>query len=92
MKKFIFIIVISISNIYSQKIYDGNYLMLESESSKYFYILTNDGYYISEIGGVNTFNEYSKEIPKSLNVPINELIPLLHKSKHYLLYLVGILE
>ncbi len=86
MKKFIFLIIISVSSIYSQKIYDGDFLILESESSKYFYILKNDGYYISEIGGKYTFNKYKEEIPNSLNVPLNTLIPILHKSRTYLLY------
>ena len=86
MKKFIFLIIISISNIYSQKIYDDDFLILESESSKYFYVLTSDGYYISEIGGKYTFNKYKEEIPNSLNVPLNTLIPLLHNSQTYLLY------
>ena len=86
MKKFIFLIAISISSIYSQKIYDGDFLILESESSKYFYVLTSDGYYVSESGGKNTFNEYEKEIPSSLKVPLNTLIPLLHNSQTYLLY------
>ena len=86
MKKLIFLIVISISSIYSQKIYDEDFLILESESSKYFYVLTSDGYYVSEIGGKNTFNEYKEEIPSSLKVPLNTLIPLLHNSQTYLLY------
>ena len=86
MNKFIFLIIISISDIYSQNIYDGDFLMLESESSKYFYVLKNDGYYISEIGGKYTFNKYKDEIPSSLNVPLNTLIPILHNSQTYLLY------
>ena len=86
MKKLIFLIVISISSIYSQKIYDEDFLILESESSKYFYVLTSDWYYVSEIGGKNTFNEYKEEIPSSLKVPLNTLIPLLHNSQTFLLY------
>ena len=71
---------------FSQTIENDDYLIIEGESLKYFYILTADGYYISELEGKNTFNEYTKEIPKSLNIPISTLIPLLHNSQTYLLY------
>ena len=71
---------------FSQTIENKDYLIIEGESLKYFYILTEDGYYVSELEGKNTFKEYSKEIPKSLNVPLSTLIPLLHNSQTYLLY------
>lgn len=71
---------------FSQTIENDDYLIIEGESSKYFYILTKDGYYISELAGKVTFKEYTKEIPKSLNVPVSTLIPLLHNSQTYLLY------
>ena len=71
---------------FSQTIENDDYLIIEGESSKYFYVLTKDGYNISELEGKNTFKEYSKEIPKSLNVPFSTLIPLLHNSQTYLLY------
>ena len=50
---------------FSQTIENDDYLIIEGESSKYFYILTKDGYYISELAGKITFKEYTKEIPKS---------------------------
>ena len=71
---------------FSQTIENDDYLIIEGESLKYFYILTADGYYISELEGKSTFNEYTKETPKSLNIPISTLIPLLHNSQTYLLY------
>ena len=71
---------------FCQTINNNDFLIVESESSKYFYVLTKEGYYVSELGGKNTFNKYSKEIPKSLNVPLNTIIPLMHNSQPYLLY------
>ena len=71
---------------FCQTIENEDFLIIEGESLKYFYILTEDGYYISELEGKNTFKEYSKEIPKSLNAPFSTLIPLLHNSQTYLLY------
>ena len=85
MKKLITLLLLSLAS-FSQTIENNDFLIVEGESLKYFYILTEDGYYISELEGENTFKEYSKEIPKSLNVPFSTLIPLLHNSQTYLLY------
>ena len=85
MKKLITLLLLSCAS-FSQTIENNDFLIIEGESLKYFYILTEDGYYISELEGENTFKEYSKEIPKSLNVPFSTLIPLLHDSQTYLLY------
>ena len=85
MKNLITLLLLSWTS-FSQTIENNDFLIIEGESLKYFYILTEGGYYISELEGKNTFKEYSKEIPKSLNVPLNTLIPLLHNSQTYLLY------
>ena len=85
MKKLITLLLLSWFS-FSQTIENNDFLIVEGESLKYFYILTEDGYYISELEGKSTFKEYSKEIPKSLNVPFSTLIPLLHNSQTYLLY------
>ena len=85
MKKLITLLLLSWAS-FSQTIENNDFLIVEGESLKYFYILTEDGYYISELEGENKFKEYSKEIPKSLNVPLSTLIPLLHNSHTYLLY------
>ena len=85
MKNLITLLLLSWTS-FSQTIENNDFLIIEGESLKYFYILTKGGYYISELEGKNTFKEYSKEIPKSLNVPFSTLIPLLHNSQTYLLY------
>ena len=85
MKRLIILLFLS-STSFSQILDSNDFLILEGESPKYFYVLTNNGYYISELNGKNTFNEYSEEVPKSLNVPLNTLIPLKHNSQTYLLY------
>ena len=85
MKKLITILLLSWSS-FSQTIENNDFLIIEGESLKYFYILTKDGYYISELAGKITFKEYTKEIPKSLNVPVSTLIPLSHNYQTYLLY------
>ena len=85
MKRLIILLFLSSSS-FSQIIESDDFLILEGESPKYFYVLTKSGYYISELDGKNTFNVYSKEIPKSLNVTLNTLIPLKHNSQTYLLY------
>ena len=71
---------------FSQTIKNEDFLIVEGESLKYFYVLTADGYYVSELGGKNTFRKYSYEMPNSLNVPLSTLIPLLHNSQTFLLY------
>ncbi len=85
MKKLIILLFLSLVS-FSQTIENDDYLIVEGESTKYFYVLTANGYYISKEEGKNIFTEYSKKIPKSLNVPVSTLIPLLHNSQTYLLY------
>ncbi len=85
MKRLIILLFFS-STSFSQIIESDDFLILEGESPQYFYVLTNSGYYLSELDGKNTFKEYSDEIPKSLNVPLHTLIPLKHNFQTYLLY------
>ena len=85
MRRLIILLFLSSSS-FSQILDSDDFLILEGESPKYFYVLTNNGYYVSELDGKNVFNEYSEEVPKSLNVPLNTLIPLKHNSQTYLLY------
>ena len=74
------------SLLYGQKLDNSSFLLVEGESPNYYYVLTEEGYYVSESSESFTFKNYTKPIPKSLNVDINTLIPLTHKSKTYLLY------
>ena len=74
------------SLLYGQKLNNPNFLILDGESPNYYYVLTENGYYISESSENFTFKNYSKPIPKSLNIGINTLLPVVHKSKTYLLY------
>ena len=73
-------------NLVCQKLDNPNLLILEGESPNYYYVLTEDGYYISENPESFTFKKYSEPLPESLNVNINTLLPVTHKSKNYLLY------
>ena len=74
------------SLLYGQKLDNPNFLILDGESPNYYYVLTGEGYYISESSESFKFKNYSKPIPKSLNIGINTLLPVTHKSKTYLLY------
>ena len=74
------------SLLYGQKLDNPNFLILDGESPNYYYVLTENGYYISESSESFTFKNYSKPIPKSLNIGVNTLLPVVHKSKTYLLY------
>ena len=74
------------SLLYGQKLTNQDFLILDGESPNYYYVLTENGYYISESSENFTFKNYSKPIPKSLNIGINTLLPVVHKSKTYLLY------
>ena len=40
---------------FSQTIENDDYLIIEGESLKYFYVITKDGYYVSELEGKTTF-------------------------------------
>ena len=73
-------------SLFGQKLDSSDFLILEGENPNYYYVLTNDGYYISENSDNFTYKNYSEQLPKSLNVDINTLLPVTHKSKNYLLY------
>jgi len=74
------------SLLYGQKLDNSRFLLVEGENPNYYYVLTKEGYYISESSESFTFKNYTKPLPKSLNVDINTLLPVTHKSKTYLLY------
>ena len=74
------------SLLYGQNLDNSSFLLVEGENPNYYYVLTEEGYYISENSESFTFKNYVKPIPKSLNININTLIPVTHKSKTYLLY------
>ena len=74
------------SLLYGQKLDNTSFLLVEGENPNYYYVLTDEGYYISESSESFTFKNYSKPIPKSLNIDINSLLPVTHKTKTYLLY------
>ena len=74
------------SLLYGQKLDNSSFLLVEGENPNYYYVLTKEGYYISESSESFTFKNYTKPLPKSLNVDINTLLPVTHKSKTYLLY------
>lgn len=74
------------SLLYGQKLEDSSFLLVEGENPNYYYVLTDEGYYISESSESFTFKNYTKPLPKSLNIDINTLLPVTHKSKTYLLY------
>ena len=73
-------------NLFCQKLDSPGFLIMEGENPNYYYVLTNDGYYVSENSDNYIFKNYSESLPKSLNVDINTLLPITHKSKNYLLY------
>ena len=74
------------SLLYGQNLENSNFLLVEGENPNYYYVLTDEGYYVSESSESYTFKLYTKPLPKSLNVGINTLLPVTHKSKTYLLY------
>ena len=74
------------SLLYGQNLDNSSFLLVEGENPNYYYVLTDEGYYISESSKNFTFKNYTKPLPKSLNVDINTLLPVTHKSKTYLLY------
>ena len=85
MKAFLLFLFFSVSS-FCQKLDSSDFLILEGENPNYYYVLTNDGYYISENPDNFIFKNYSEPLPKSLNVDVNTLLPVTHKSKNYLLY------
>ena len=74
------------SFLHCQSLDNSNFLIIEGESPNYYYVLTQDGYYVSENPEKFSFKEYSKSIPESLNVDLNTLLPVSHNDKTYLLY------
>jgi len=74
------------SLLYGQNLDNSSFLLVEGENPNYYYVLTDEGYYISESSKNFTFKNYTKPLPKSLNVDINTLLTVTHKSKTYLLY------
>ncbi len=74
------------SFLYCQSLDNSNFLIIEGESPNYYYVLTQDGYYVCESSEKFSFKEYSKSIPESLNVGLNTLLPVSHNDKTYLLY------
>ncbi len=85
MRTFLLFLFFSVS-LFCQKLDSSDFLILEGENPNYYYVLTNDGYYISEDSDNFIFKNYSESLPKSLNVDVNTLLPITHKSKNYLLY------
>ena len=85
MRGFLFFLFFSV-NLFCQKLDSSDFLILEGENPNYYYVLTNDGYYVSENSDNFIFKNYSESLPGSLNVNINTLLPVTHKSKNYLLY------
>ena len=85
MRNFLLFLFFS-TNLFCQKIDSSDFLILEGETPNYYYVLTNDGYYVSENSDNFTYKNYSESLPKSLNVDVNTLLPVTHKSKNYLLY------
>ena len=85
MRNFLLFLFFSV-NLFCQKLDSSDFLILEGENPNYYYVLTNDGYYVSESSDNFIFKNYSESLPESLNVNINTLLPVTHKSKNYLLY------
>ena len=85
MRAFLLFLFFSV-NLFCQKLDSSDFLILEGENPNYYYVLTNDGYYVSESSDNFIFKNYSESLPESLNVNINTLLPVTHKSKNYLLY------
>ena len=80
MRSFLLFLFFSV-NLFCQKLDSSDFLILEGENPNYYYVLTNEGYYISENSDNFIFKNYSESLPKSLNVDVNTLLPVTHKSK-----------
>ena len=85
MRSFLLFLFFSV-NLFCQTLDSSDFLILKGENPNYYYVLTNDGYYVSENSDNFTYKNYSESLPKSLNVDVNTLSPVTHKSKNYLLY------
>ena len=83
MRFFITLLFLS-SSLNAQKFKGDDFLILEGENPNYYYVLTSQGYYLSNSPEI--LNNYSKPIPESLNIGFNTLTGITHNSKSYLLY------
>ena len=80
-----FIIILFLNTFLNAQKFEGDdFLILEGENPNYYYVLTSEGYYLSDSPEI--LNNYSKPIPESLNVEFNTLTSVTHNSKSYLLY------
>ena len=50
------------SLLYGQKLEDSSFLLVEGENPNYYYVLTDEGYYISESVESFTFKNYTKPL------------------------------
>ena len=82
--RFLILILFFISFLSAQEFEGDDFLIVEGESLKYYYVLKKEGYYISD--KPEKLNLYKKSIPESLNVSLSTLTSVTHNSKTYLLY------
>ena len=82
--RFLILILFFISFLSAQEFEGDDFLIVEGESLKYYYVLKKEGYYISD--KPEKLNLYTKSIPESLNVSLGTLTSVTHNSKTYLLY------
>ena len=82
--RFLILILFFISFLSAQEFEGDDFLIVEGESLKYYYVLKKEGYYISD--KPEKLNLYTKSIPESLNVSLSTLTSVTHNSKTYLLY------
>ncbi len=82
--RLLIIVLFFVSFLSAQEFEGDDFLILEGESSQYYYVLTKEGYYLSD--QPKKLNPYTKSIPQSLNVNLSSLSAVTHNSKSYLLY------
>ena len=82
--RFLILILFFMSFLSAQEFEGDDFLIVEGESLKYYYVLKKEGYYISD--KPEKLNLYKKSIPESLNVSLSTLTSVTHNSKTYLLY------
>ena len=58
MRSFLLFLFFSV-NLFCQELDSSDFLILEGESPNYYYVLTNDGYYISENSDNFTYKNYN---------------------------------
>ena len=67
-----FVILLLLSSFLSAQEFEGDdFLIIEGESSQYYYVLKREGYYLSD--KPKKLNLYTKSIPESLNVDFSTL-------------------